>query len=320
KVKQWMRKGFSILGDVSGRLIPPDDVEFSAERVFVISGDKVRYESFGPEWNSTKEAYTPFRFLTIWDGTRSIRFQDPEGFWSGRIENSRFIVGLSALDPLVWTYRMFDREWARIDLSEFVVRPTIDDIDGEACVVVERSRPSRATLDEPLVERMWLSCNQQYVIRRYEFGRGTWVGDRLDIEYDDAPQGIPVPIRWTKAEGLHGDPAPGAIGVSEISNFELNVAIDAKAFQFEFPVNTWVTEVGDDDPYIVREDGSHRSITQSELDRGATYDDILATPSGQAKLTPITRSARVWLFWTVQAVLGVGILAYLCRTRLTRNS
>ncbi|MGE0376038.1 MAG: hypothetical protein AB7Q45_11550 [Planctomycetaceae bacterium] len=323
-VKRWLRKGIrgdaSLLGGESGHPNPPEDMDFSAVRMLIFSGANVRYESFGPEWNAEKKAYTPFRLTTTWDGNMSKRFEDPEGFWNGRIQNKPWFVYLTTFEPLSWTYRMLDEDWARLAISDFSVRPTLEDVGGEACIVVERSRPSRATPDEPMVDRMWLSRERGYLVRRYESGRGTWVGTRIDIEYENSPEGIPVPIRWTKVQGLRSDPPPGEISDCELTKYELNIPFDSATFELTFPPTTWVQEQGVAEPYIVHEDGLHRPITKAELRRGATYADLLVTASGQAKLTPLKTSPYVWLFWTVQAVLAAAILCYLYRKRCRRDS
>jgi len=317
--ERWMKKGARNIGRLgrSAPTNPPEDLEIMAERMLLFSGGKVRYESVGPDWYSTRETDAPFRLTTTWNGKKSYKFQDPEGDWSGRVVNSAWFRDLRTFDPIAWTYRMFDSNWTVFDIHDFFVRPAFEKAGGELCVVLEFSKTNQARPQwEPLVRRLWLSRDRQFVVRRYEMGAGASVFTRVEVEYEDSPQGISVPIRWTRVEGARSDP-PIEINRSEVSHCEFNVPVASDAFELTFPA--LVQEEGVEEPYIVREDGSHRVITEAELLRGATYEDLLATPSGHAKLTPLKTSPYVWMFWSVQALLATGILVYVYRRRLARS-
>ena len=71
-----------------------------------------------------------------------------------------------------------------------------------------------------------------------------------------------------------------------VTQLQVNVAIDPKAFDLEFPPGTWVrdftrqSELGDTTQYIVLEGGKQRPIT--EKDRGATYQQLLESATGKS--------------------------------------
>lgn len=314
KVKQWMRKGWKWDGiEVdSGTPNPPEDFESTHERTLILSGSNVRYENYGAKWNEMEQEFLPNRVIMIWDGAESRVFEDPKGFWHGSISRSEWLTTIDTYEPLAWTIRMLDRKWVTYDISKFSLQPAFEDVRGDPCVVIEGTEGA----NNPVVRRLWLSPALQYAVRRFELGRANRVGRRVDIDYENSPQDLPVPVRWTTVEG---DP-PGAIEECELVQFELNGQIDPDAFVLQFPPTTWVREEGVAEPYLIGEDGLHRPVTRSELSRGATIGDLVATPSGQARLTPVKRRRSAWMFWALQGILATSILFYLYRTCWTRGA
>ncbi|MGD9856808.1 MAG: hypothetical protein AB7U20_17815 [Planctomycetaceae bacterium] len=323
--ERWINKSARNIG--RGRMTaapmnPSEDFEATAERTLLFSGKYLRYESFGPDWNDARDADMPYRVIMTWDGQESRTFRDPEGFWHGMVESDGRFKGLRTFDPVAWTYRFFDPNWTYFDVREFSVRTSLEEVGGEPCVVLERSQQTRAMPQAPLVYRLWLSCGRQFIVRQYERLRGPTVHERVQIEYEDSAHGHAVPVSWTKIEGEDVNrELVSKVTKCDVVDYELNVPIASDSFDLEFPANTWVQEEGVEDPYIVREDGSHRVVTQAELRRGAKYEDVLATPSGQAIVLPLRSNPYMWIAWLVQALLAAGILCYLYRTRWApRNS
>jgi hypothetical protein len=73
--------------------------------------------------------------------------------------------------------------------------------------------------------------------------------------------------------------------VVRITKREINVDIPRSEFQIDFPVGTKVHDrrMGAAPPwYIVRAGGVKREITDAEMRRGATYDELISTESGMA--------------------------------------
>lgn len=316
KVERWMRKGaFEVPDGVvskSTEPFPSDDLQITTVRTLQFSGEQVRYESFGPDRNPTTGAYEPFHLKTTWNGTKAHRFQDPQGFWNGTIGTEAWFQYLHTFDPLCWTYRMFDSNWTTIDIEEFIVRPELEDVGGHECVVLELSTAGRARPPDPLVQRLWLSRAHQFVVRRFEQGRAATVFRRIDIDYEDAPQGIPAPIHWTEVRGEMSNPR--TIDTCDVTGYEFNIPVAADAFELTFPAGTWVEAEGEE-PYMVRDDGSHRAITKAELKRGATYQDVIETPSGRAKLASLDENDSVTGFWVVQFLLLAVVLVFFYRAR-----
>lgn len=318
-VNRWVKKGAN---DLPGIRMPeqpegpspPEDLEVSNDRSLMFSADNLRYESFGPDLN----VYTPFRLVTTWNGEKSNRFQDANQFLSGGIQSKPWHQYLDTFEPFAWTYRLLDPQWARFGIEEFTVRPELEQLDGEECVVLERLKARRAKPEEPSFQRLWLSRTSGYVVRRFERGTGATVYTRLDIDYGDSTEGITVPRRWTKVKGEASDPR--IIEECTVVSYELNSAVDQDAFQLTFPADTWVEEEGVAEPYMVRDDGSRRSITTAELKRGATYEDIRTSPSGRARLTSLHDNSSVKWFWAIQCVLPVAIVAAWLWRRRTRVS
>ena len=136
-------------------------------------------------------------------------------------------------------------------------------------------------------------------------GRSAKVLNRLDVEYGESPDGDPVPLKWTSIEG---DP-PISVEQCTVDAYELNVKVEPVQFAITFPSTTMVQEQGEDDLYVVLDDGSHRTVHESELLRGATVHDLMMSKPGEAKLVA-WKWPRVWgTLVAVAVVSGVLLIA-----------
>lgn len=317
-VERWMKQGAN---DMVGSRFhmqspgpnPPKDSETKIERSLILSDGKLRYENFGPDFNVS----TPFRLITTWNGEKSSNFQDADEVLTARVGREPWFQYLDTIMPIGWTYRMLDRNWARLTLREFIIRPNYEQQGGELCVVLELSKSRQPHPERPLVKRLWLSRDRGFVVRRFQSGTGTTVFTQIDIDYSNSSEGIVVPVRWTKVKGDISDPR--IIDECKVTMHELNIDVDEDAFQLELPPNTWVEEEGVADPYIVRDDGSNRTITKSERQRGATMQEIVATASGQAPSPALSANESVKWFWVVQGILAIVVAAVWFKTRRIRS-
>jgi hypothetical protein len=85
-----------------------------------------------------------------------------------------------------------------------------------------------------------------------------------------------------------------------VRKWEINVPVNPSEFELEFAPGTIVNNHRAESRYryVVTQGGGERIITGAEFQRGAPYDELLRTESGQAGL-PSPRTA-----WTTYASVG----------------
>jgi len=95
-----------------------------------------------------------------------------------------------------------------------------------------------------------------------------------------------VPTSWSAVELWHSeDPSPlnGTIRVSydaEVTQLNVNTALDATAFTLAFPAETWVFDKTRRQSYIQRADGTTRLVAPAE--KRAGYERLRSTETGEA--------------------------------------
>jgi hypothetical protein len=96
---------------------------------------------------------------------------------------------------------------------------------------------------------------------------------------------------------------------ASVTLFQINPPLADTEFQLAFPVGTRVRDLratpAEGGYYIVRNDEQKRKITPDELRRGATYQQMVDTESGQAGVARISLGRLLGL----AAVGGVGLIA-----------
>ncbi len=88
-----------------------------------------------------------------------------------------------------------------------------------------------------------------------------------------------IPTKWECLVYEHEELSTGI--VSTINQRELNHKISEESFQISFPAGTIVNNQNDGTRYLQRE-SDKRWITESEIKAGASYEEIMATESGEA--------------------------------------
>jgi hypothetical protein len=106
---------------------------------------------------------------------------------------------------------------------------------------------------------------------------------QIDIEYGELGGQQNAITNWKR---LVNDEFGGlrAGGVTVVGGLELNVALDDKAFAYEFPVDTLVTDRTGEGikVYMVREGGRQREVLRSERLHRLKYDLYRTTETGEA--------------------------------------
>ena len=118
---------------------------------------------------------------------------------------------------------------------------------------------------------------------------------RVDITMCDNPEHGWLPRGW-KIVAVNSTGRPDHEVSAVVTQLQVNVAIDPKAFDLEFPPGTWVrdftrqSELGDTTQYIVLEGGE--ATPNHVQDRGATYQQSSRVRPGRA--TGSEETHRKW--------------------------
>jgi len=234
----------------------------------------------------------------------------PRGFIGGEKVNPDDVNDADLL-PLLMTYRPFHPTMGRfkqgVFLREFTIVPEKGIVNGRPCILLREKDSQHGPKLE--IASLWLDPSREYVIMRYSLAVRNKIVLQFDFERYVDQDGEWVPTGWKQVAMRQN----GSLFYSETCKAHehlTNVSINKGEFGLDFPLGTWVIDrrssssPGAATEYIIRDDGKHRPITDS--DRGATYEQLLTTEPGMALRASRTwGTGRVWLF---AALLLVGIL------------
>jgi hypothetical protein len=190
----------------------------------------------------------------------------------GNIHKSGFhnIGQVINVRPLFLIYRAFSAKL--FDPEDFSPLPKMEMVKNNLCLVL-KSKSQATTL--------WLSPDMDFSVLRYAYRN-----EQAHIDYKKDSRYGWVPVKWSVIRTGPRDQFSQS-ATSEVTEVRFNVAFDAKEFDLDFPVGTWVrdwtkpSELGDNTQYIVRAGGEKRFVMDAEIP--ATYQELVTTESGQAK-------------------------------------
>ena len=124
---------------------------------------------------------------------------------------------------------------------------------------------------------LWLDPRRDFVVAKLlKYGEGP--GMSCDISYKEDESHFWVPVEWTTVVIWQRDNKPRRT-VAKVTDYKVNTDIPRLAFQFDFPVDTYVSDLKSQnrEDYIVRPGGKKRLITKVEISRGAAlnYQELL---------------------------------------------
>jgi len=210
--------------------------------------------------------------------------------------------GNRILLPILMFARPLNKTLGGIDITQYSIAANKGYIDGRVCVLIE-SKPSR--LDGPR-NIYWLDAERGYIVRRQETKYGSRdnpPNSTIDIEYQPHAKFGWVPMKWKTL--LNGGNEQQTVTVIEA---RFNTAIEVDRFRFEYPKGTAVVDMRTGERFISSNDsGDRRTITNAELQRGATYKELSSTRSGEAKGSRY--QSNTWWFRGVVIMLLMTLLA-----------
>jgi hypothetical protein len=178
---------------------------------------------------------------------------------------------------------------------------------GRDCLILQKRT-------RPITERCWVDSERDCTVVRYEYI--TSYRFQVDISYKNVPDHGWTPAGWKTVEYLPKGTLQES-SRSDVTGYTINKPLPENWFNFDFPVGTEVTDHKGKIEYIAREGGGKRLITEEERKRGATYEQMLATDSGEAGLPP--GSQRFWWFFLALGFIVIVLLSVLARRWWSRK-
>jgi hypothetical protein len=310
--------------DDEGRPFPPKDLTLNRRCEVVISGDLLRFECHGEEWNRGAEKVLEEDFLRLFDGKQDLVFfgrddrtdqVHPRAYYyprSGKGGLTHHPAEGSFVWPIFHTFRSGLSGFGPYDATGWQLTPRTGTIDGRRCLILQNIK----SLEIQELNRIWVDPERDFMAVRREIGREDRVSFQVDIEASRDMAGVWIPTEWTSVRYVQrGD---GQMRLAESSkchttSHELNPEIDPSEFEFEPPEGTEVMgHAGKTTSVSLVTASGNREVTEAEQRRGARYSDLLETPSGQALAAD--EGGLPWMYLAVGAVI-VGLIWLLRRGR-----
>jgi hypothetical protein len=307
---------------------PEQGISFDANEGIMLDGDKMRYQIKGSIWDAEKGELVPNEKIFTFDGEESKDFW-PKGTkkadqgYINTIKHNSQVTSLHAL-PILMLFRPFHSSMGFFKPERYVVGPQPGVIGDRTCLILNEVPEPTSTR----VRAIWVDPARDYVVCRYAISTNGQTHVKLDISYQQDPKHGWVPSEWDVTELASADVVLRSF-TAKVSDYAINVPLDAALFQVDFPAGTWVTDfreksdLGSHSDYLVRPNGTKRPILRREI--GAKYEQLQKTESGMA-LVGSQESLGAWRWFvalttlvTVVAFVAAGISRW-ARQRFARKS
>lgn len=276
-------------------LLPAKDIEFERTVKVSFSGDMMRYSREGAVWEDSLGELINRTYISTFDGETSRRFYSdddtvprrfvPVGFDNAVARNLESNYYMMA--PVLLSFRGCIPDMGGREFEAFHVSPKTAQADGSQCLILAREDDKIH-----LSEEFWVDARRDFVIVLIERtlpGKVT----SLQVTYQDDKTHGWVPSTW---KWIATAPQSGRIfeqAVATVTQYEINTEIPRAEFGLTFPAGTIVRDRRRNEDYVQRDGNEKRRITQGEIARGATYDELLRTESGMARYSP-SRHVLIW--------------------------
>jgi hypothetical protein len=183
-------------------------------------------------------------------------------------------------------------------------------VDGRNCVALDWS-------DAEKLERFYIDAERGHVIVRKESSTKNRISFRQDINYKSDKEFGWIPFSWSATLHRASDAQVQSAGRAVLLEFAFNTEIPDTELDFQLPEGTEVQDERSGERYIVRKDKTKRHITEDELKRKPTFDQLLNSESGQAGRVGLNpQSAVRRAMWAVAPLLAAaGIVCSVMSTR-----
>ena len=290
-----------------GENLPPTDlVTTTPDHWLLLDGVKVSYKAYTPSTKTENDSRGPWRSNIAYNGSVSKMYSPPRtGPGIGTIFREAEFKEIENMNirAILLAYRALHPGVLKMSLVQYTLQSKNAMVDGRPhWLLVEQSGGS-------LTRSLWLDPDRSFHVARYieevnEPGLAPRLWCKLDVTYAADARHAWVPAGWTVIF-LRPNGAMSRSIEASVTQYDFNQSIPTEEFELPFPVGTYVTDKRDGSAWIERSGGARRVITQEELKRGASYDDLLATESGSGGLP---RAVVGWTWYLSGAALFVFLL------------
>lgn len=210
--------------------------------------------------------------------------------------------------PVLLALRPLDSRLKGMNTKDLKLTGRSGSIDGSTCSIIEYPEPHGRKCE------LWVDGQQDAGIRRVRHLRPDLsLSRQIDISYSQGENAQWLPSGWIITT-FGPDNRVRHIYTATVTAKELNPPLQRSDFLPEFPIGAIITDARrPNSGFLVKEDGSRRDLTPAEA-RSATYDQLVATDTGQA-LNVTTRSrANLTL-----VVITVGVIFVLAALVIRRR-
>ncbi|WP_146119120.1 hypothetical protein [Blastopirellula marina] len=305
-----------------GKRVPEADKYTDFQRSLLYDRGNIRVTDTGEYYGRINNGTDEFRHTDItytWNGSHYNEFHNSEEYFpSGSISGDESSCFTDA--QFTWILKaMCAKSPDRIDLNRYRVssKPSMN---GEEHMVLTKKKVLAVDIAE-----IWVEPTPPYLVRRLVTKAGGVTAGWTEISYrvDDVSQKmIPKSMKYVY---LGPDGGYQNVIESEVVSSTLNPVTHSGDFEVSFPVGSLVADfsVSPKEMYILKEGGEKRTVTDDEKLRGATYDELLESESGEAGTSRQPSSSAGPLRWIL--LVGNGLLVacvtvYLLRRRAYANS
>jgi hypothetical protein len=312
-------------GEEGGKPFPDADSTFTLQMELLIDGGMIRFNRKGMEWHDVTKSFVDQEYFSSSDlqvskSFSKVHFDDklgkphPVGAIHKTPRNSD-TVGASPFQLVMFTFRAFDPiVGCTGNLFDHppTDSPTLSsgELEGSRYLVIRQSFGAWS-------RTIWVDSARGFTIRRYLATHSGNPVTQIDATYKmDGKVGW-VPNTWTMTGWLPGPNNTRRLAynlASQLDSYEINPRLDIEVFRPQFPTGAVVVDSRNPkviapgnahvpQEYLVKSDGSKRTVLPAERLRGASHDELLSTETGKAGLYREDGGSWIWLI--AAALMGV---------------
>jgi hypothetical protein len=216
-------------------------------------------------------SYPDMRSNTVWkDGVQTLFFPfSGLGYPSGHVsKDSNCLAARSPQTlPLMMVYRPLDEKIGVFDANKLRLKDSKSDAETEIVLTHGESM-------------LWVDRTKDFVPTRYRLVSRGVTSRSIDITYASDVRFGWVPKSWKQVTSPNGVISDSCT-VDVVDSILGDGAVSDDTFVVTFPPGTWVRDYIRDESWIVREDGSQRTVLKSE--DGLDYNELITTKTGVSK-------------------------------------
>jgi len=289
-------------------LHPPLDSNSENQLVVTLDPTRMHYEFQGSSWSPQEKRMVGYVQQSTFDGKAMVLYFPPPA--AGERGDATITANEQHPDAenlyikaVLLAFRPFDERLTRIQREDYMI------VDDPAAVVEDRRCTVLTGESGGLTRTFWTDPTRDDCILKYmEFAEGV-LAVQLQITYRNEPVVGWIPDGW-KADWFNRDGTLAESSTARLQTVMINEPLSDADFQIEFAPGTLVSDQRTGTHSVIKADGRVRAITPQELPV-ASYEELMATESGQAVPGRSGPRTRTWLFVLNLVAATVVVIAVL---------